>query len=272
MLYLKYVINGFVFIIGCGCPALNYSLFTIHCEIISGASAPPLILHFKRHGDKMKNCYIICAGEGEEICINKNEGDFVIAVDAGFNKCKKNGITPDLIIGDFDSLGFIPEEKNVITMPVRKDDTDTFAAVKVGLKKGFERFIFYAASGGIRPEHTYANMSLLAYISKKGKYAFMDCSSYTITAVTDGKIMFPDKMKGDISVFSFDNESHGVTEKGLEYSLDNVVMYNTTVTGISNSFTGRNSSIEVKSGTLIIYYNGRPDDAAIVNSPIKKNS
>lgn len=208
----------------------------------------------------MDTCYIICAGDADEIGIEKKENDFIIAADAGLKHCEKNGIVPDLILGDFDSLGFVPEKENVISLPVQKDDTDTFAAVKIGLEKGYNRFVFFGASGGKRPEHTYANIALLAYLSKRGNAAFMDCGSYTITALTNGKAVFPDYMVGDISVFSFDNESVGVNERGLLYSLTDAVMKNCTVSGISNSFTGKESSIAVKRGTLIIYYNGRPDD------------
>lgn len=206
----------------------------------------------------MRTCYIICAGDADIISINKSDGDYIIAADAGFKHCERNNIEPDLITGDFDSLGFMPDKKNIVRLPVKKDDTDTFAAVKIGLKKGYSRFVLFGASGGARPEHTYANIAVLAYISKLGGTAFMDCGSYTVTAVTNGVISFPDYFKGDISVFSFDNESNGVCERGLEYSLEDAVMKNVTVTGISNSFTGKESSVSVKEGTLIIYYSGKP--------------
>lgn len=211
----------------------------------------------------MNTCYIICAGDADKIDIKKNDGDIIIAADAGLRHCEKNGIQPDFILGDFDSLGFIPKNNNVMVLPVQKDDTDTFAAVKFGLEKGYDRFVFFAAHGGKRPEHTYANIAVLAYLSKHGKTAFMDCGNYTITAVTNGKISFPDYMTGDISVFSFDNESTGVCETGLLYSLNDAELKNCVVTGISNSFTGKESSISVKNGTLIIYYSGTPDDAVL---------
>lgn len=211
----------------------------------------------------MDTCYIICAGDAEIININKDKTDIIIAVDAGLRHCEHNNIEPDMILGDFDSLGFVPDSLNTVVLPVEKDDTDTFAAVKIGIEKGYDRFIFFGASGGKRPEHTYANIACLAYLSKHGKSAFMDCGQYTITAITNGKAVFPDYMEGDISVFSFDNESVGVWEKGLLYSLTDAVINNYTVTGISNSFTGKESSISVKQGTLIIYYNGKPDDIKI---------
>jgi len=61
-------------------------------------------------------------------------------------------------------------------------------------------------------------------------------------------------MKGYISVFSLDTESKGVTETGMKYSIDNYTMKNNFPIGVSNEFTGKNSSISVLDGTLLIVY------------------
>ncbi len=53
-----------------------------------------------------------------------NPGDFVIAADRGFDSLMAYGVTPDLAVGDFDSLGHLPDHRNVIALPVEKDDTD----------------------------------------------------------------------------------------------------------------------------------------------------
>ena len=212
----------------------------------------------------MNTCYIICAGDADKIEIRREKGDLIIAADNGLSHCRRNGVVPDLLIGDFDSLGYIPEGQNVLTLPVAKDDTDTLFAVKYALGKGYRRFVFFGAAGGKRPEHTYANMALLAFLSKNGAQGFMDCGGYTITAITDAEIRFSENLRGDVSVFSFDDRSEGVTEEGLLYSLTDAVMVNTMVTGISNSFTGKKSRIGVKKGTLVVYYAGKPSDAAVV--------
>lgn len=214
----------------------------------------------------MNTCYIICAGDADKIEIRKEKGDLIIAADNGLSHCRRNGIVPDLLVGDFDSLGYVPDGQNVLTLPVAKDDTDTSFAVKYAMEKGYRRFILFGAAGGKRPEHTYANMALLAFISKNGAQGFMDCGSYTITAITDSEIRFLDKLQEDVSVFSFDNRSEGVTEEGLLYSLTDAVMKNTMVTGISNSFTGQESRISVKKGTLLVYYAGKPSDAVVLNN------
>lgn len=211
----------------------------------------------------MKTCYIIAAGDATEIEINKEENDIVIACDAGHAHCQTYGIVPDLIVGDFDSLGFVPENENIIILPVEKDDTDTSFAVKYAMNKGYTRFVIFAGMGGKRPEHTYANIALLAFISKNGGEGYLVGNNCTVTAVTDSKIIFSKNLNGDISVFSFDSESDGVTEEGLFYSLENATIRNCDILGVSNSFTGKESNISVKKGTLIIYFNGKISDVSI---------
>lgn len=208
----------------------------------------------------MKTCYIICAGDIFGMDIKKNDGDFIIAADGGLSYCRKYNISPDLVVGDFDSLGYVPDNENVIKLPVEKDDTDTSFAVKYAMKKGYKRFIIYGAVGGKRPEHTYANIALTAFISKNGCHGMIIGDGYVITAVTDEKAVFDEKCKGDISVFAFDSSASGVTETGLKYTLNNAEMKNSQVTGISNSFAGEKAEISVKDGTLIIFYCGTEND------------
>lgn len=218
---------------------------------------------YNHSGDFMRTCYIIAAGDSDLIEISPVENDIVIACDAGLRHCENNNIVPDVVIGDFDSLGFVPDYANTIVLPVAKDDTDTAYAVKYAMQKGFDRYVVFGAMGGKRPDHTHANIALLAHISKNGKSGFLADKNCTVTALTDARISFPKDMYGDISVFSFDSQASGVTEKGLLYSLENAEIKNTDVVGVSNSFSGQQSSIEVKSGTLIIYFNGKFSDVTI---------
>ncbi len=211
----------------------------------------------------MKTCYIISAGDADKIEIIKNDGDYIIACDGGLEHCKRNNILPDLVIGDFDSLGYIPANENTLVLPVEKDDTDTAFAVKYAMEKGFGRLVIFGGTGGKRADHTYANIALLAYASKNGGQAYLDCGDYSITAITNSCIKFSSEMTGDVSVFSFDEKAVGVYEKGLKYSLYNDMLENSNPMGISNSFKGSDSSVAVREGTLIIYFSGKFFDTAI---------
>ena len=67
-------------------------------------------------------CYIVGAGNTEGIYINR-EGSFVIAADGGFESL--GDTTADIVVGDFDSLGFVPNHPKTVVLPEEKDDTDT---------------------------------------------------------------------------------------------------------------------------------------------------
>ena len=57
----------------------------------------------------MKRCIIFGAGVYDSTLPDILDGDFVVAADAGYEKCRKFNIIPDIIIGDFDSSGKIPD-------------------------------------------------------------------------------------------------------------------------------------------------------------------
>ena len=195
-------------------------------------------------------CCIIGAGEyfGDEII---PENSFVIAADGGLDFCNKNKIKPDVIIGDFDSLGFEAEGENVIKLPVVKDDTDTVAAVKFGLNKGFKTFFIFGGTGG-RLSHTVSNLQTLTFIAKNGGKGFL-LDSEEVATVTKTGMAFSEKASGFISVFSAEGEVR-LDEKGLKYELDGGVLKSQFPLGVSNEFIGKESEIKVREGTALIIF------------------
>ena len=88
----------------------------------------------------MATCYIYGAmpsGSTEKL----EEGDLLIAADGGYAYLQ--GQKPDLVVGDFDSLGYVPEGVQIIRHPVQKDDTEMLLAVREGLKRGYRKFVLY---------------------------------------------------------------------------------------------------------------------------------
>ena len=76
-----------------------------------------------------------------------SKDDFYIFCDAGLKHCKKLKVKPDLIVGDFDSIKKPSTNIETIVLPVEKDDTDTFFAVKEALKRGFTNFLLLGCIG-----------------------------------------------------------------------------------------------------------------------------
>lgn len=190
-------------------------------------------------------------------------GDCVIAADGGADRASLAGVTPDLIIGDFDSIGPrpAPPGTDICRLPADKDDTDMLAAAKIGWQRGYIRFRIYGGLGG-RIDHTLANLNLLNRITAAGGQALLYGSGSIVTALSRGSLSFPAwRPKGNrtISVLSSSDLSRGVWESGLRYEVEGMSMADTEVTGVSNEFLpGRPSRIEVAAGTVYVTY---PDKA-----------
>ena len=198
-------------------------------------------------------CYVVGAGENYGLDFTPRSNDFVIAADAGFQVLEQNGIRIDMVIGDFDTLNFVPKHSNVIVLNREKDDTDMRAAVCEGIKAGYKTFHIYGGTGG-QIEHTIANMQLLTELSSNGRQGFLFGRDYIITALTNGTFDFPANLSGFISIFSHSDKAEGVCLKGLKYELQNAVLANTYPLGVSNEFMGEKSSISVTKGTLLIVF------------------
>lgn len=199
-------------------------------------------------------CYIFGAADGLPDNFVKRDGDIVIAADSGINHLEKLGVTPDIAVGDFDSLGFVPDCAEVIKHPVMKNDTDTMLAVKTGFERGYAEFVIYGGVGG-RPDHTFANYQTLCYISRRGGRGYLCFNGYTACCITNSKISLS-VGDGTVSVFSMSGMSSGVTIKGLLYPLENAELDYGFPLGVSNEFAGEPAEIEVESGTLLIIWQG----------------
>ncbi len=200
----------------------------------------------------MKRALIFGGGIYKDEFPEIQSDDYIIAADKGIEILKKHGIEPDITVGDFDSSAFIPE-KNVIILPVEKDVTDTHAAVNIALEKGCKEICIYGGMGG-RPDHSFANFTLIASLVNKGVSACCIGEGYTVTAVKNGSIIFDGKKGNTVSVFSWSEKCEGVTFKGLKYPLENATLTNSFALGVSNSFLTQHIEISVKEGLLLIMY------------------
>lgn len=178
---------------------------------------------------------------------------YVIAADRGFAYLEVQGISADLVVGDFDSLGRIPDHPNLIAHPPEKDDTDMMLAVKEGLRRGYRTFFLYGGMGG-RLDHTLANLQTLAYLSEQNAAGYLIGEGTAVTAIKNGGIFFPNTMEGLLSVFCHGDYARGVCLKGLKYELNNAELTPCFPVGVSNEFIGQESSVSVSDGTLLVLW------------------
>jgi thiamine pyrophosphokinase len=184
-------------------------------------------------------------------------GDFVIAADAGYVELVSRGITPDLVVGDFDSLGFVPEHPDIVCSPAKKNDTDMLLSVKQGLALGYKTFFINGGLGG-RLDHTLANIQVLVYISKRGARGILLGHDICISAISNEVAEFESGASGYVSIFSAGSAAEGVTLTGFKYPLDNATLECDYPLGVSNEFTGTPATIAVRNGALIITWAGEP--------------
>ncbi len=223
-----------------------------------------------------KKCYIFGAGEcPQSIRAEKLQG-FVIAADGGFDVLRRNGIVPDLLVGDFDSLnpkGIQNEEtagngqeeadgfraEKIIRHPPEKDDTDMLLAVKEGLRKGYREFWIYGGLGG-RLDHTFANVQTLEYIAKQGGRGYLIGERETLTVIRNDCLILPENTQQTyryVSVFCLGDAAEGVSLRNLKYPLENAVLTKEFPLGVSNEFTGEKAQIEVMQGSLLVIMENR---------------
>lgn len=199
-------------------------------------------------------CYIVGAGDCIVLDIEKKNDDLIIAADGGYRYLHEAGIKPDIVIGDFDSLGTVPDGENVIKLNPVKDITDMHAAAQIGIEKGYTEFHIYGACGG-RIDHTVANIQLIVYLVQENMKAIIHDGKTEITAICNGFVSFPKEYKGFVSVFSHSDKCIDVNIKGLKYTLENATLSNNFPLGVSNEFIGCENEITIGKGTALIVIN-----------------
>ena len=241
----------------------------------------------------MPTCYIVGAGDFTPRGFAPVPGDLVLAADGGYRALYSLGYTPDLLLGDFDSLGDLPlpPDLPVLRFPARKDDTDTGLALRHGLDRGFRDFALYGCAGG-RVDHLLANLQSMARISRLGAAIRLAAPEYDAWALTgpapdtsapstpapdalaphasashasgpaphapDGPaatLTLPDRPGGTlVSVFCHGDRAEGVTLTGLSYPLDGADLTGDFPLGVSNRrLEGQPATVSVRRGTLLIF-------------------
>ena len=233
----------------------------------------------------MPTCYVVGAGDFTPRGFAPGPGDLVVAADGGYRALYSLGYTPDLLLGDFDSLGDLPlpADLPVLRFPVRKDDTDAGLALRHGLDLGFRDFALYGCAGG-RVDHLLANFQSMARVSRLGatvRLAAPDYDAWSLTgpapsapapapggpapdALAPAAVLaLPPRPGGTlVSVFCQGDRAEGVTLAGLAYPLSDAALTGDFPLGVSNRrLDGQRATVAVRRGTLLILQSAGPDIA-----------
>ena len=203
----------------------------------------------------MKPCYIFGAGEPSFPTVLPNRDDvLVIAADGGYPLAVRVFGTPDLAVGDFDSLGAVPTDVPTLRHPAEKNDTDMALAAEAAIERGATELYIYAALGG-RLDHTLANIQLLAALAERGiRATLFGADGVAVTALASGERAEFSKRTGIFSVFAHGGVANGVTLSGVKYPLASATLTPRCPLGISNEFVGSCATVTLSEGILVLFY------------------
>jgi thiamine pyrophosphokinase len=191
----------------------------------------------------------------------------LIAADGGARAVLSAGLVPDLVIGDGDSLPPAERDRLVaagVELRVEspdKDESDTELCLLAAVEAGATRITIHGAFGGDRPEHTVANLLLLADPRLDGREVAVHVGASRITRI--GAPDTPARLEvaatpGDyVSLFAVGEQVTGVRTSGLRFPLADEALTVGPTRGLSNELVGSDASIETRGGRLLVVFTPR---------------
>lgn len=187
--------------------------------------------------------------------IEKN--DFIICADGGMNHIIKTGKSPDLVMGDLDSinetaLNFINKNKiSIKKFPTIKDDTDTGIAVEYLIEKGFNEITLMGVTG-TRQDHTMSNIFLLDHINGKdinGKII----DDNNIIYLVDKYLELESIPESFVSIIPITEQGIEVSLSGFFYNLDKINIKFGSTHGVSNKIVEEKGIITIHKGKALVF-------------------
>jgi thiamine pyrophosphokinase len=170
------------------------------------------------------------------------EGTRVIAADAGMSHARTLSLTPELWVGDFDSVpADLPDELAAVprqVFPAEKDKTDGELAIAAALERGATSLVLAGAFGGKRTDHAFLHLALGVRLAEAGTEVLLTSGAQEGVPLLPGKACFDyaDGMLFSILGFS---DLAGLTVTGAKWPLNHVeVAFGSSLT-ISNEVKGR---------------------------------
>lgn len=205
-----------------------------------------------------KRALLFANGEAPErkfIAPFLNKNDMLIAVDGGLRHLKSLGLTPDMLIGDLDSVtaGEVAEAEaqgvEVRRYSVDKDETDLELALLAAVESGADELLVFAALGG-RLDHSLANLALLALPHLEGRRVTFENGREEVFLIR-GEAEIKGRAGDVVSLLPFFGAAEGVETRDLKYPLRRETLLPEKSRGISNVMLKDSAGVSLQSGKLI---------------------
>ena len=202
----------------------------------------------------MKRCVVVGGAPIEDYGFLRKvfkEGDYIIACDSGLRHLEALGVTPHLIVGDFDSHPDPHLPVETIVLPREKDDTDTVYGVKEGLRRGFDDFLLLGMVGA-RLDHTLGNVSILLMLHTLGKRGRLLDDHSEMEIVGREPVEIGDSYPY-FSLLNISGTAKGITIENAKYPLQGAEITCEYQYGVSNQvLPGQTARVWVEDGRLLL--------------------
>ncbi|SFC72623.1 thiamine diphosphokinase [Clostridium uliginosum] len=184
--------------------------------------------------------------------------DFIIAADKGGECLYNYKITPNVLLGDFDSMSKEVLEKlkikvdEVMEFAPEKDFTDTEIALIEAIKRGGDEIYLFGATG-TRIDHMLGNVGLLLSAKKKGVHLEIIDNNNRIY-LSNKKMKLFGKCGENISFHALSDVVKSLKISGAKYMLDAYDMTLLDPRAICNEFLDTPIEIEYEEGELLILH------------------
>ncbi len=182
--------------------------------------------------------------------------DLIIAADSGAETAREFNITPQIVVGDFDSISknhieFL-KNKNIelISSHTEKDETDTQLAVEVAIKRGSTEIAILGGTEENRLDHVVANVSLTRY-SKDIPIRFINGNQKIWVEKGPKEVAIEGEKNNLLSLIPLTEVVTSITTKNLMYPLLHEPLYFGKPRGISNVFSDDSAVISFQDGLLL---------------------
>lgn len=172
--------------------------------------------------------------------------DYIICADGGYDHAKRMNLSPDVLIGDMDSIADVPKDVESIKYPCDKDFTDGELCVKYAKNKGIDSLLLLAMTSE-RLDHTINNILMLKGFPK----ATLEDEDNQIHILSDN-LKIKGRKGATLSILPLGGDLEGISTRGLLYALDNGTLFFGESRGNSNVITEDECEISVKKGWGIV--------------------
>ena len=191
--------------------------------------------------------------------VGQGRYDRILAADSGMNALYAAAVTPDIIIGDFDSadekiLAFFQQNKAIdfCTLNPEKDDTDTEFAIRESIRRGADSITIIGGTG-TRLDHVLGNISLLGIgLEEQVAMELLD-EHNRIRMIQDALTLEKETQYGKyVSLIPYGGDVQEITLRGFKYLLSDYTMGGFNSLGISNEIVDNRAEIRFRSGILLV--------------------